>query len=213
MQPLFAKLACASLRRDEILNIELANEIAKSKRQEDIQLLMDACFTEKKAIQHDAIKVLYEIGALEPTLIEPYTIKFVELLKNGNSRMYWGAMVALQFVSTISPKLIYTHLTTILDAMNKGSVIAKDHGMKILVKLAQMPGYSKKIMPLIYEQLLVAPMNQFPTYVEMSSSCVTKETKISFLQLIGNRLSEDMNDTKRKRLQKVIKQINERLPA
>lgn len=213
MHPVFSKLACASLRRDEILNIQLANELAKSKKQKEIQILMNACFSERKEIQHDAIKVLYEIGALNPQLIQPYTSLFVDLLKKGSSRMYWGAMIALQFISLIAPKEIYQYLPAILDAMNKGSVIAKDHGMKILVALAKMPGFTKKVMPLILEQLLVAPMNQFPTYVEISSECVNKEFKIPFLQLIGNRLDEDMNDTKRKRLQKVIKQLNDRLPA
>ncbi len=213
MNPLLLKLACASLRRDEILNIQLAKELAKTKNQDNIQILVEACFSERKEIQHDAIKVLYEIGALEPQLIQPYTSQFVDLLTKGSSRMYWGAMIALQFISLTAPKEIYQYLPAILDAMNKGSVIAKDHGMKILVALAKMPGFTKKIMPLIFEQLLVAPMNQFPTYVEISSVCVNKEFKIPFLQLIGTRQSEDMNDTKRKRLQKVIKQINDRLPA
>ena len=78
----------------------------------------------------DAIKVLYEIGVSNPTLIIPYTELFLHKMRSNNNRMVWGALTALAEISKIEGKVIASNIDNVLSAADAGSVIAKDKAIE-----------------------------------------------------------------------------------
>lgn len=203
-----AKLASSLNRRDELPNIELAVAIASKKDQAAIEELVAHLNDKNKDIQSDCIKVLYEIGDLKPVLIAGYINEFVSLLTSKNNRLQWGAMTALNAIANENPKDIFKELGKILDAADKGSVITKDNAVAILIKLYSMKEYSNKVFPLLTEQLKSSPTNQLPMYAENAAPVISDKHKAEFIDVLSSQLDEIEKDSKRKRVEKVIKKLN-----
>jgi hypothetical protein len=202
------KLAFLLGRRDEVPNQELAKQIVKKKDKNGIKELIDNLGNKSKDIQHDCIKVLYEIGEQEPGLIAAYAKVFVTLLDSKNNRLQWGAMTALHTITLESPAVIYPALPKILAAADKGSVITKDYAVNILIKLCSLKPYTDKAFPLLIEQLLNSPTNQLPMYAEKALPIINDKNKALFIKTLTSRLDDIEKDTKRKRVEKVIKKIS-----
>ena len=131
-----AQLATALGRRDQTPNQDLARRIAGSGDETAVQELVENLALEGSKLRGDCIKVLYEIGETRPDLIARHCDVFCSLLDSADNRLVWGAMTALDAIVSREPARIYRHLGKILDAADRGSVIAKDHAMGILVGLA-----------------------------------------------------------------------------
>ncbi len=203
---IIANLASSLNRRDEVPNQELAKEIMLSKNKKAVKELVEN-LSNKKAIQNDCIKVLYEIGAQEPKLIADYINEFVLQLHSKNNRLQWGAMTALGTITNERPKQIYAMLPTILEAADKGSVITKDHAVNILIKLCATKNYADSVFTLLMEQLLKSHTNQLPMYAERAIPVVNEKNKNLFVKTLSSRLDDIEKETKRKRVEKVIKKF------
>jgi len=81
------KLASSLNRRDELPNQKLAKEIAAKNNKVAVKELIDNLSNKNKDIQHDCIKVLYEIGGTNPNLIVNHLKIFVVLLTHKNNRL------------------------------------------------------------------------------------------------------------------------------
>lgn len=204
------KIASASDRRDETPNIELAQEIAKKKDASSIEELVHQLHSKDKRIQSDCIKVLYEIGGIDPLLIAPFKQTFLDLLVSRNNRLQWGAMTALNVIAKVEPDWVFASLPGILLAMESGSVITRDNGMFILIGLLQHSNYSDDAFSLLQEQLQKSPENQLPMYAESCWSYTTEKQGKALRQLLQVRMSELTKATARKRLEKVIRKIESR---
>ena len=200
------KLTSSLNRRDEAPNQKLAKEIVLSKNKKAVKELVDN-LSNKKAIQNDCIKVLYEIGEQEPKLIADYIDEFIAHLDSKNNRLQWGAMTALGTITNERPKEIYAVLTTIVSVADKGSVITKDHAVNILIKLCAIEKYSDNAFALLIEQLLKSPTNQLPMYAERALPIVNDKNKDLFVKTLTTRLDDIEKETKRKRVEKVIKKL------
>ncbi|MEM7086202.1 MAG: hypothetical protein AAF489_08480 [Bacteroidota bacterium] len=203
---IIAKLASSLHRKDEVPNQELAKDIVLSKNKKAVKELVEN-LSNTKAIQNDCIKVLYEIGAQEPKLIADYIAEFVEQLHSKNNRLQWGAMTALGTITKERPKEIYALLPTILEAADKGSVITKDQAVHILIGLCATKNYSDNAFTLLIEQLLKSPTNQLPMYAERAIPVVNEKNKTLFINTLTSRLGDIEKETKRKRIEKVIKKF------
>src|SRR5690349_12102688 len=93
------KLAGALDRNDERPNVELADAIAANPDKAAIKELVAALTAAPIAVQNDAIKVLYEIGARRPKLVAGHADAFLALLKSKNNRNVWGALQALESIA------------------------------------------------------------------------------------------------------------------
>jgi hypothetical protein len=205
---ILSKLATSLNRRDEVPNQILAKQIAVKKDKEAVKELIELLHHKSKDIQSDSIKVLYEIGYANPSLIAPYYKEFLALLDNKNNRLQWGAMTALNALTIENPKAIFSALSKIISAADNGTVITKDHAVGILEKLGSIKSYTEKIFPLLNEQILKSPVNQLPTYAEKALPIVIDKNKKVFLKTLQLRLKDLEEGTKRKRLEKVIKIIS-----
>jgi HEAT repeat protein len=151
------KLASSLNRRDEVPNQELAKQIANKKDKAAIKELIELLNNKSKDIQSDSIKVLYEIGEQEPSLIAEYAKNFIALLDSKNNRLQWGTMTALDSITSENPKEIYKALPKIIKGANNGSVITKDRAVNILIKLCDSKQYEEDAFALLVEQLLNSP--------------------------------------------------------
>lgn len=201
------RLASALGRKDQVPNQELAEELATIQDKAGIKTLVENLGA-KKAIANDCIKVLYEVGERNPDLISGYVDEFVALLTHKNNRLQWGAMTALYWAAQAKPDKVYAQIVTILSAAEHGSVITRDYAVNILIHLASLPKYAQDAFSLLVEQLVNCPVNQLPMYAERALPVVTTQNEKRFIETLEKRLIEVEKDSKRKRLEKVIKKAN-----
>ena len=211
MKEILEKLATSLERKDDVPNQELAKEIALKNDKEAIKELIEILSESKdKKIQSDCIKTLYEIGYIKPELIENYYDFFIELLKNKNNRLVWGAMIALKTISEIKPKEIFENLPIILEVTEKGSVISNDNGIGILINLAKNQELHNEVFLLLMEQLKKCVPKQLPMYAERALSVIKEKdkNKNKFMALLNERINELGKESQIKRIEKVIKKLN-----
>ena len=201
------KLSGALDRRDEAPNVALAQTIATSGDLAAVAELADAVRSGPTRQANDAIKVLYEVGARNPDLIAAQCPVFLEALHSANNRQVWGAMTAIDAVADRRADTLLAELPAIITAADKGSVIAKDHCNSILVKLARA-GHGARAVPILVERLKTAAPNQFPTYAEAIAPVLTPEQKPGFLAVLKGRLGQIAQDSKRKRVEQLMRKMN-----
>jgi len=199
-------LASSLGRGDEEPNIRLAESIVKTKDEGAVHILVDQL--KNKSVQNDCIKVLYEIGHRNPSLISPYLEDFTGHLQSSNNRLQWGAMAALDCITEIIPLSIHKQLSPILSAADSGSVITRDHAVNILIKLCRYDTYHDQTWPLLMEQLSTSPVNQLPMYAERILPVVKSPDKDDFEQVLRTRMEDVHKESKRRRIEKVISKIN-----
>ena len=202
------KLATSLNRRDEVPNQQLAKQIVEKKDTAAVKELFENLNNKSKDIQHDCIKVLYEIGERKPAMIAGYVKEFITLLESKNNRLQWGGMLALDKIALEDPKAIYSVLGKIISAADKGSVITRDGAVSILIKLCTLKQYSSAAFSLLVEQLLNSPTNQLPMYAENAIPIINEKIKSIFIKTLLSRIEEIEKDTGRKRIEKVIKKIS-----
>lgn len=202
------KLASSLGRRDEVPNQELAKQLVKSKDKKAIVELVENLSKKDKNIQSDCIKVLYEIGEQQPELIAEYAQEFITLLDNKNNRLVWGAMTALDCIASVNPNGIYKQLAKILDVADKGSVITKDHGISILIKLVKEKTYTDNALTLVLDQLRTCANSQLPMYAENAIPVIIEKYNKDFIKVLTSRIPDIEKETKQKRVEKVIKKLS-----
>jgi len=208
MKNIIEKLATSLGRKDDVPNQELAKEVALKNDKEAIKELIDILSESKdKKIQSDCIKTLYEIGYIKPELIAEYYDFFIELLKNKNNRLVWGAMIALKTISEIKPKEIFENLPIILEVTEKGSVISNDNGVGILINLMKKQELYDDVFPLLTEQLKICVPKQLPMYAERTLPVLKEKDKNEFIALLNKRINELKKESQIKRIKKVLKKL------
>jgi len=98
------KIAFFQNRRDEVPNQLLAKELAETKNKQGIQEIVENLDNKNKNVRSDCLKVLYEIGYLNPGLIADYGNDFLKPPKSKENRMVWGAMIGLATIADRHPK-------------------------------------------------------------------------------------------------------------
>ncbi len=201
------QLASALGRRDQEPNIALAEKISNASDSKAVAELIELMNHKNPAIRHDAIKVIYETGERNPQLIIPYSNDFLKLLDHKDNWMKWGAMSSLTEISKTKPDLIATHLTSILDAMDSGSVITRDHGIYILCNVARLKKYHEDCMELLLEQIQKSPVNQVPMYAEKTAEVMSLRYVKKLEKILRSRQDVLAIPGKEKRIEKLLKDL------
>jgi hypothetical protein len=134
----------------------------------------------------------------------------VALLDNPRNRLRWGGMSALARITNENPKAIYAALSKIIAAADEGSVITKDNAVAILIKLSSMKQYAENAISLLNEQLLGSPPNQLPMYAENALPVIDEKNREVFIRTLSSRLDDLEQETKRKRVEKVLQKLKEK---
>jgi hypothetical protein len=201
------QLASSLGRRDEIPNQELAHDLAARKDRAGIHEIAENLWNKDKNIQADCIKVLYEIGYLEPRLIAGYTEDFAKLLRSKNNRLVWGGMTALAEVAKTNPEAVFNRLEEIKKAKETGSVITVDSAISTLAHTAAKEEYNEVIFPYLLKHLSGCRPKEVPQHSEKALAAVNASNKADFIQVLEDRL-EDLSGSGLARVKKVIKQAN-----
>jgi len=199
------RLASALGRNDERPNVELAEELAAKPDAAAVVELVGA-LSGPTAVSNDAIKVLYELGALRPELVAPHVGAFLALLGSKNNRNVWGALQAIEAVTQLVPETVVVSLPAIVSAADKGSVIAKDKAVQILAKLAAA-GYAEAALPVLLERVENAAPNQFPMYAEAASLVVDAAHRERLARILEARLARIEASAKRVRVEKSLRRL------
>ncbi len=199
------KIAHFSGRRDEVPNQELARALAAAKDHDGICEIAENLSNKNRNIQADCMKVLYEIGYIEPGLIAQYAEEFVRLLHSHNNRLVWGGMIALATVAELRPQVVHMHLEEIERAIDHGSVITVDNGIQVLARAASKDEKaSREIVPYLVEHLRTCAPKEVPQHAEKSLPAINSNNKSRFITVLNNRLY-DLNGAAAARVKKVIK--------
>jgi len=181
------RLASALGRRDEIPNIELAQSLVAARDEEGVQELVDALGRGPAPVAADAIKVLYEAGAIDPSLIAPYAAEFAALLRSRNNRMVWGAVSALHAMSLGAPDAVTPHLRALMQAVARGSVITADRGIGAIANGALGDNAA---IDFVLDHLRTCGAKYVPLRGEYSFGAVTAANADRFADVLGGRLDE-----------------------
>ncbi len=204
------RIAYYQHRRDEVPNQELAKELAAKKDRKGIREIAENLWNENAQVQSDCLKVLYEIGYLQPELIAPYADDFLKLLHSRNNRLVWGAMIALSTVADRKADAIYPHVEEIKQVMDQGSVITKDNGVRVLALVAaQNAAYSKDIFPYLLHHLETCRPKDVPQHAEKTVVAVNVRNQQQFMAVLEKRLV-DLSGSQVARVKKVIKEVEQR---
>ena len=196
------RLVANASRRDEQANVELAALIVRGQDAGAVREVFDHLANTK--LQSDCIKVLYEIAEKSPALVADYAERFVELSQSKNNRIVWGAMTAIDAITGLRSDVVYSHLHLLRSIANAGSVITRDHFVNILITLAPKKA---DVPPLLAEQFADCPANQLPMYAERAVSYLRQVQAPEFVEILFGRLGEMKTESKKKRVENVIKQL------
>jgi len=201
------QLASQLNREDEKPNIELALQLANDNHHVGIDEVIDNLSNKDRKIQHDCIKVAYEIGQVKPELIGKYALIFIQLLKSRDNRLVWGAFTAISTIAEVSSAILMEHLETLFSTIKTGSVITVDKGILTLAKLAAVNSlYNERIFPFLLQHLETCRSKEVPQHAESTFIAVTHENKERLLNVLRKR-EPYLTATQLKRVKKIYKAL------
>lgn len=203
------KLSYAVGRRDQEPNRLLAEAIVAENDRDKIKELI-TLFDSKPhvEIQKDCSLTLAWIAESKPEMIAPYVDYFLGKLNDPINRVIWGSMMSLTAIAPFEQDKLYNNLPLILDAMDAGTVVTRDHGYRILVTLYQNRKYQEGVFILILEQLGKAPSNQLGQYTERLIEILNLRHKTDLVSILEGRFEDVDNPHHIKRLQKNLKKLS-----
>jgi hypothetical protein len=202
------RLAYSLGRNDEEPNIELANELAKTKNKKGIKEIVAGLSSSKEQIANDCIKVLYEIAETAPELVSEYAVNFIQLLNSKNNRLVWGSMTALSKIVSLNPDEIFSNLDIIVKAYEKGSVITVDNSISVFAELIKSDKkYEKKVFPIIIGHLEKCRPKEVAQHAERAFICINKNNSQKFKETLLKR-HDSLTDAQKKRVDKLLKQLS-----
>jgi hypothetical protein len=201
------KIAFFQNRRGEIPNQELARALAISKDRRGIQEIAENLWNKNRSIRSDCLKVLYEIGYIDPGLIADYVDGFLKLLLDKENRMVWGAMIALASIADRRPKEIWQKIEDVKCVTNRGTVITLVWGVRTMARVAAAsPRYRKVLFPILLGHVRTCIPRDVPTHAESMLCAVTKSNSKEFLGVLEKRRRE-LSPSQTARLRKVIRRV------
>lgn len=204
--PIQDKLPYALGRKDQGPNKMLADEIVKG--QESLKELVDFLESKpRKEFQKDAALTIGYVAEQAPQQVEPYFEVLIRNLDSKINRVVWASMISLFHISSGTKKELFDHLGIIIQRMDEGTVVTRDYGIRILMALYQEPSYREDCLPLILEQISMAPSNQTGQYTERFGAIVSPSHIEAFVQCLEEKLLELNNEHHIKRVKKTIKKL------
>ena len=117
-------------------------------------------------------------------------------------------MLALSTITEIKSKEIYENLDDIYSAVDKGSVITVDNGVKILSKLASKSAeYNNSIFPYLINHLQTCRPKDIPQHSESILISVNAKNKNEFLSVLRERESQ-LTSSQLKRIKRIHKMLD-----
>ncbi|MDW7680143.1 MAG: hypothetical protein SCK70_06235 [bacterium] len=201
------KLATSQGTKSDVLNQMLAKELADNNDRDGIRVIVENLENKNRSFQSDCIKVLYEIGYIKPVLITEYVEEFIKLLKSRNNRLVWGSMIALSVISELKAKEIFEQRNIIIKAIEDGSVITSDAGIKTLSGVASHnEKYNKELFPYLIKCLMNCRPKSVPQYSESIFPAVSEKNEKQFIKAVNERKGI-LSSSQIKRVDNLLKEL------
>lgn len=198
-------------RSDEEPNVQLAEEIAKTGNRKGFEEIIAALRDENAAVANDCIKVAYEVGYRNPSLLEPYAKEFLDALTKGNNRLTWGSCIALSLIAEKKSDEIFKKVDLLEKTYEKGSVITEDNCVSVFALLIKgNPEHEGRLLPLLMEHIAKCRPKDVPQRAERIRACITPKNAPRFIEILTLRMGE-LSKAQAQRVQRVITSI-ERMP-
>jgi hypothetical protein len=192
-------------RRDEIPNQELAKQLVQAKDHDGIQEIAANLWHKDVNVRSDCIKVLYEVGYLDPMLIADYAGDVLKLLQSENNRLVWGAMIALSTIAGLKADDLFQHRAEIQQAMAEGSVITVDAAVKALAVVAsKKDAYREELLPPLLQHLETCRPKDIAQHAESTLAAVDSRHSAAFVAVLEKRLP-DLSSSQAARVRKAIR--------
>jgi len=193
--------------RSEVPNQVLARDLANMKNIEAIEEIHSYLFDKNKSIASDCLKVLYEIGYIDPTLISIYLNDFIGLLNSKNNRMVWGSMIAIANISNVLPDNVYKTKDLIKHKIETGTTITQVWGIYALVNTvsANQIYYGEFRDYLFKLQKECRPIDFTKRAVTISQVVVSDDLP-EFVQILNDGLPK-VSSSASKKLTRLIKKL------
>lgn len=205
------KIAYHQNIRNQIPNQELAKELAALEDSAGIKEINSYLFDKNKSIASDCIKVLYEIGYIKPELISNYYETYLNLLSSKNNRMIWGGMIALSTISTLKADEIYKNIDLIIETIDKGTVITKVSGIKVLVGIAIAKSeYKEKLFPVLLNYLENCRPVDFASRVETYLPLISELEEKNAIEHIIRIKKEELSNAQNKKLISILNKYHKK---
>lgn len=202
------RLASRLGERGDEPNRTLARELAAAGGDEEVAELAAGLESGDRALQSDCIKTLYEIGYIRPERIAGYADIFLRLLKSRDNRLVWGAMIALSTVARLVADTILKKIDWIFEAMQSGSVITVDNGIRVLAAVAAYDrDNGAKIPEYLMNHLKTCRASEVPQHAESSLTAINGKNKADFAAVLISR-EEDLSPAQLKRIKKLYKTLD-----
>jgi len=196
-------------RRDDTPNRELARELAEENNIEAVKELAENLYNKDKKIQGDCISVLYWIGTVKPGLIEDHASDFLKLLHSKNNRLVWGSMLALSTIADRKPGEIFYNMDDMVKAIERGSVITVDNGIKTLAIVASVNDeYNRKIFPFLINHLKTCRPKEVPQHSESIFVAVNPKNRKEYTDVLYKR-QDILTASQSARIKRLLKRIEE----
>lgn len=188
MSEVLKRLAYLQTRRDRTPNLDLARDLAAQNDKAGIHKIAQNMRNENKNIHSDCIHVMYEIGIIEPKLIEQYGDEFIKLLKSKHSNMVSGAMTALAEIAKVNPEFIFKNLEAIKRAAKEGDEVTVDVYISTLANTASANAeYNAKILPYLMEHLSTCRPGDLAEHAESMLPAFDEFNKDDFVKVLKKR--------------------------
>jgi hypothetical protein len=194
-------------RRDERPNQDLARSLARSRNLEAIEEIAENLHSPNRNIQSDCLKVLYEIGYLDPPLIAGYVDEFLDLLSSKHNRLVWGGMIALATVSPLKPGAIGRRLGEVVRAIEGGTPITVVWGVKVLATVAGAERRLRaKSLPVLKRVLTSCLPRDVPMHAESILTVIDAAERKPFLAIVAARQPE-LSAAQARRLRSTLRKL------
>ncbi|MEQ9403227.1 MAG: hypothetical protein RIM99_06580 [Cyclobacteriaceae bacterium] len=194
--------------RDQGPNKKLAKDIVDSQDKELLEELIQLLESRPAAgLQKDCAVTLAYVAEQSPRMLTPYTTQMINNMDASVNRVIWGSMMVLAHIAPLVSQELYSELPKIMDAMDKGTVVTRDYGFRILVELYQVDEIKEDMLYIILEQLAKSPGNQLGQYAERFMPVVTVDHKPTFIKTLEERRGDLTNEHHLKRLTKNLKKL------
>lgn len=205
MSELLNRLGYLQTRRDRTANLDLARVLVANGDSEGIQEIARNLWNENRNIHDDCMVVMYEIGKIEPNLINPYATDFIKLLNSEYQKMVEGAITALAEVAKVNPGFIFKHLKQIQKIANSGVEERVEKAISTLSNtVAASQEYKQIILPWLMQYLSNCPRKQLCTHAETIFVAVDSSTKSEFIKILKKHL-DSMSASEFTRLKRIIR--------
>lgn len=193
-------------RKDQKPNKDLARKIFEGSESLN-ELIAFINSKPHKDFEKDAVLTLAYLAEQSPSSVAPHWSILVNNLDADVNRVIWGSMIALSHIAHLIQEPLFAELPKILDAMNKGTPVTRDHGFRILMALYANDELKEDIYFIVLEQLQLAPKNQLGQYADRFTTVVVDEHKAGFITALEILVSELDNEYHLRRINKCLKKL------